>query len=544
MFRCDACGKSFQHNSHLLHHKRAQHEGVSYSCLHCGKKFTRRDVKNKHETKCSQPRVEHRCHICNRLCATAHGLTRHVAQHTEGVKRKALNVTNESQPSKKSREQPLSRSAESLPGPSRESLPLGEILYQREPRPSMYRCRRCNERFDNRRDLYLHGMQSHYQVGGQLQDTPWGNGPAPWEGDDETDDRLKTVYEANAPLILQTNAPGPNISVYNFPAGNDVDENQISEAADAIYQQQDHAFKMNLSFGVILRNRETGEYRYFRPFYNDSVLDRPLYISKRRDLRTLTLKLRRMDLFTLLLQQRPDTKWIPVLVTNFRFTVFHTFYPIGELQGPLPDYVKNNHAIVGLERNVHTGQAYEDNYCAFRCLVLHYGYDVRSMEGQTNHMFNTWARYKGGITDFKGITFEDLPDFEVCFQVNIEVYSLNSAGYAGSVYKSRGRFDSTLYVHLYQGHFSYIKDFADFAKKFQCKFCDKLWEVKGNYLRHEQKCRDKTRFVYPGGFHKQSKTIFEELSYYGIHCPEQVYPWFVVYDYEALLHKVQGQGDG
>ena len=130
------------------------------------------------------------------------------------------------------------------------------------------------------------------------------------------------MYEASAPLILQTNAPGPNISVYNFPAGNDVDENQISEAADAIYQQQDHAFKMNLSFGVILRNRETGEYRYFRPFYNDSVLDRPLYISKRRDLRTLTLKLRRMDLFTLLLQQRPDTKWIPV--TNFRFTAFHT----------------------------------------------------------------------------------------------------------------------------------------------------------------------------------------------------------------------------
>ena len=542
IFTCEICGKTFQQNKNLLRHKRTAHEGVRFSCSFCQKEFKRKEDQDRHETTCGLPMQEHKCPRCNKLCATAHGLKWHMSHHAQGTKRKI-----DDEPSSSPKQSKVIYERDPQPAPQ------SKVIYERDPQaapptesstrpaPSSYRCRRCDQRFDNRRDLYLHGMRQHYQVGGQLQDTPWGNGPAPWEGDDETDERLKTVYEANAPLILQPNAPGPNISVYNFPAGNDVEEDQISQAAEAIYEQQDHAFKLNLSFGVILRNRETGEYRYFRPFYNDSVLDRPLYVSRRRDLRTLTLKLRRMDLFTLLLQQRPDTKWIPVLITNFRFTLFHTFYPIGDLHGPLPDFVKNNEALVGLETNRRTGLPYNDHLCAFRCLALHQGYDVKNLDGRPNHLFGTWVRFKGGFKDFQGVTYQELPDFESCFRVNVEVYALNSEGHTSSIYKSRGRYEETIYLHLYQGHFSYIKDFALFAKKYQCKFCDKLWDHHWMYIRHEQRCQDKTKFVYPGGFHKQSKTIFEELSYFGIHCPDQVYPWFVVYDYEALLHKVQNQ---
>ena len=196
---------------------------------------------------------------------------------------------------------------------------------------------------------------------------------------------------------------------------------------------------------------------------------------------------------------------------------------------------------MGLEINRQTGLSYNDNFCAFRCLALHQGYDVKNLEGKTNHLFVAWVRFKGRFKDFQGVTYQELPDFESCFRVNVEVYALNSEGHTSSVYKSRGRYEETIYLHLYQGHFSYIKDFALFDKKYQCKFCDKLWDHHGMYIRHEQRCQDKTKFVYPGGFHKQSKTIFEELSYFGIHCPEQVYPWFMVYDFEALLHKVQNQ---
>jgi hypothetical protein len=44
-------------------------------------------------------------------------------------------------------------------------------------------------------------MQEHYQPGGgSLQAISWEDDQAPWEV--EGDDRLKNVYEANAPIIL------------------------------------------------------------------------------------------------------------------------------------------------------------------------------------------------------------------------------------------------------------------------------------------------------------------------------------------------------
>jgi hypothetical protein len=141
------------------------------------------------------------------------------------------------------------------------------------------------------------------------------------------------------------------------------------------------------------------------------------------------------------------------------------------------------------------------------------------------------------VDDFQGIEYRQFPDFETCFGVNVEVYVLNAEGHVGSVYKSRGRCEDTKYLHLYQGHFSYIKDFSVFAKK----FCDKLWDHHGILIRHEKVCQDKTKHVYPDEFYQPSKTIFEELSYFGIDAWDQVSPWFIVYDFEALFHKVEGQ---
>ena len=49
---------------------------------------------------------------------------------------------------------------------------------------------------------------------------------------------------------------------YNFPTTDSLDINQITHQIEQIFSNHPNAFKINLSFGLILQNIETREYRY------------------------------------------------------------------------------------------------------------------------------------------------------------------------------------------------------------------------------------------------------------------------------------------
>ena len=169
-------------------------------------------------------------------------------------------------------------------------------------------------------------MQEHYQSGGgALQARPWEDGQAPWEV--EGNDRFKHVYEANAPIILENHQESSVSSTYNVPVANAFNVPEMMEQAERIYDRQGNAFGLNLKFELILRHTETGEYRYFRPFANGSLFDRPVYISRRKDLNRLRLRLQRFDVSDFISRQRPDTKWKPVHIANIRFVLYHLNYP-------------------------------------------------------------------------------------------------------------------------------------------------------------------------------------------------------------------------
>lgn len=103
-------------------------------------------------------------------------------------------------------------------------------------------CRRCTECFNNRIDLYLHGIRQHYQTGGALQQRPWDDDSAPWNRNDQQDG-LRQVYKANAPLILEPHRRGPIQSIYNFPLDNDANVNQLMRYENDIYHQEQRAFR-------------------------------------------------------------------------------------------------------------------------------------------------------------------------------------------------------------------------------------------------------------------------------------------------------------
>ena len=216
--------------------------------------MSRADSKKRHEQSC-QGDILHVCPQCNKCCATAQGLKRHLQWHD--------NIQNPTSLSSDKASKAINPEAGHIQRPI--STPA---------QATQYRCRRCTDVFDNRHDLYLHGRREHYnQYGGALQPSPWGrNEVTPMDNDGA----LREVYNANQAHILENHRLGPVHSIYNFPVTNDVNLNQLMRMAQDIYRHQQRAFRLNLVFGTILQNRETGRYRYFVPYNNSGIFERPL----------------------------------------------------------------------------------------------------------------------------------------------------------------------------------------------------------------------------------------------------------------------------
>ena len=140
-------------------------------------------------------------------------------------------------------------------------------------------------------------------------------------------------------------------------------------------------FKVNFSFGFILRNTETGALQYHHPSANNHlVLEQPFLISSPDDLERLYQQIAEIDFLEWVRQQRPNSKWVVDLVTNVTWFVSKIRdHPIGRGKH-LPGYVVDNRGIEPLENNVKTGKPYEDNLCFFRCLVLRNGCHTKNLE--------------------------------------------------------------------------------------------------------------------------------------------------------------------
>ena len=53
-------------------------------------------------------------------------------------------------------------------------------------------------------------------------------------------------------------------------------------------------------------------------------------------------------------------------------------------------------------------------------------------------------------------------------------------------------------------------------------------------------------YIYPGGYYKMPKTVFEELDNLNIHIPyeDRYYPFFITYDFESILVDVKNKTKG
>ena len=117
------------------------------------------------------------------------------------------------------------------------------------------------------------------------------------------------------------------------------------------FRNQSSAFKINLSFGFILRNTISGELRYFHSSKNVSgrFLDVPHLVNNASDFQSFLDSFYQQDILSWALLQRPNSEWVCDLVTNVTFYInLIKDHPIGCPQIPLPDYVQNNQGLNSL----------------------------------------------------------------------------------------------------------------------------------------------------------------------------------------------------
>ena len=200
---------------------------------------------------------------------------------------------------------------------------------------------------------------------------------------------------------------------------------QLMDHLNDIFLDQNTVFKLNVSFGFILRNNETSALQYYYASRNNNHLfDSPFQIATEADLEQLCQALCDTDILEWVRQQRPNSNWVVDQVTNVTFFITKLRgHPIGRGKH-LPHYIVENRGIVPLDRDKSANKSYDNSLCFFRALVLHNGCHIKNLERHTQHYYERYRQTQKQKKTFHGVTLEESPDLERLFEVKVFVYSL------------------------------------------------------------------------------------------------------------------------
>ena len=292
-----------------------------------------------------------------------------------------------------------------------------------------------------------------------------------------------------------------------------------------------------------MKQKVTGRLRYYHSSNNccGRLLEEPSLITNRGDFDRFLARIQESDILQWAIAQRPNSDWVCEHVTNATFflnKIIH--HPIGCVGVTLPDYLKHNKAIVGLEKYHHRNATYNDNLCLFRCLALHQGCDVRHLEATVSTLYAKYSHKD--VHDFAGVTIDDLSKIEATFGVNVVVYKLvptgNEKTKAEIVRRSLCSYAQTMYLNLYEAHFSYIKDIRMYSHSYKCSKCEQaLWKTPYDLHRHERTCEAGVNRKYKGGVYHPPPSVFERLDDEGIVVEKMLrhYPYRATFDFESYF---------
>ena len=295
---------------------------------------------------------------------------------------------------------------------------------------------------------------------------------------------------------------GGGHSVYNMRImGGQYVEPQL----DTIFSAQSRAFKINVSVGLVLRNRISGEFRYFLGCNkNNQLFPAPFLVQNRKQFQTFVKDL--LTDFTTNVtyyNSSGEDNWVFHDVTNLTVYVNNLDYanvcpqevPSREVPSKPSQEVPSKPSRGKQEGNKRKKGALEVNRDRnarfFYCLAAHENpqkvkaYVSRKNTGPLRlkrEMKSLLRRYtKTPLEAFGGVTMADIGRLEQTFNLGIQIYTfVDKRGHGGGAYlvrRANPNFKDVMHLDISNKdttglpHFKYIHDLKAYAASFRCGQC-------------------------------------------------------------------------
>ena len=566
---CTICGKSISKANYRRHLSVHDKERKSFACTFCNKKYLRKDRLAKHmkEKKCGE-KIEipirkvrnENLYLCD-FCGKTYRYKKNFDNHKSVCK-------DQIYPCSKCGATFNTKNRLRRHGCRLVTFPLKcqrcekgfntELSLKKHKRvfctktPSLYtkpkQCVTCKKEFNNiawfnhhrftcrvnYKKTMLKKMKDKKKSVSSRKQFGWG----------KKDPALLKLYRDNKHIIQRGHRKGKVSEEYNYEINNNLTYAEMNDQINEIYNNQSHSFKLNISFGYVLRNTETNELRFYYPEQNDVIFSTPVPIANRQHLRKLKDRIRSIDILQKLFLQRPNTKWTLYQLSVVRYTIFHMVdYILGN--GIVPYYIKSKRCIIAFDKNT-KGEFYTDNLCLFRCLAVHQGHSVKQADTIAKRLFIIYQKKLNSVKKrFDGVHINEIAKVEDIFKTNIDIYEMDEKETVNTVRRSIGKYSQTMNLNKYRNHLSLITSMNRYTKKYSCNHCTKLFTKSNKMKIHEKNCTDRIKLSFPGKYFTTNPDIFDRLADIGINVKmsERFYKAFAVFDFEACLMKVKSENN-
>ena len=312
--------------------QQSQQSVVTFVCSKCGKEFSRKYNRNRHEK--THDKDDLHCGQCSYIAKSSQDLNTH--KSLKHVKKKN------------------------------------------------FKCGYCDSTFATMLKLQQHTHTEHEMLkspNSQLNDAQF--------GDDES---LKELVRRKRHIMGDQIVLLPHQTTVNFLLKDEGVDN-ICDVLDEAFAKITRVSKMNVSFGYILSNNETGEYRYYYSSDNTTVLPKPKLVENFEQFKLLKQEIFSTDFIEKFTNFRDSTKWTFFCLTNVSLHATHlSRLPMGSTDQDvidIPDFIKSARSVWTLIQNKSTKRCHNDNLCVFRALAAFQQNSMHGLETKTMELFQT-----------------------------------------------------------------------------------------------------------------------------------------------------------